>query len=313
MTSTTSTSSAVQTIKTATARHRNFLVGQKDSHSSLMGASELERIFPDRNIDIFVGTYNLGEMKTIPKKLEDLVLPEDVEFVPSIIVINTQENGLDRTQWEITLQETIGTNHVLYHSAQHGLLHVGVFMKRELIWYCSVPEDDTVTVRAVKQIKTKGCIAISFTLFGTSMLFVGCHFNAHEGNAKGRIDNFNSINTGLRLPRAVVDNPLQKPDAEVSKRFDCIFWAGDMNFRITKDRDIMLRLIESKRQMEHPGYEELLESDELTQFINEGKIFQNYQEGRISFAPTYKFDIGMPSCKLKYNNILNQVIDQCCS
>ena len=43
-------------------------------------------------------------------------------------------------------------------------------------WLCvTVPEDDVVSLRAVSVVKTKGAIGISFSMFGTSFLFINCH------------------------------------------------------------------------------------------------------------------------------------------
>ena len=43
-------------------------------------------------------------------------------------------------------------------------------------WFCvTVPEDDVVSLRAVSVVKTKGAIGISFSMFGTSFLFINCH------------------------------------------------------------------------------------------------------------------------------------------
>lgn len=288
----TTASSGLHTVRISTARHKNFLVGQQSSHSSVMGASELDRTFPDRNINIFVGTWNTADLKNLDEGIEDFMLPKSIEYVPDLIVITTQENSFDRKQWELTLQETVGPNHVIYHSAQHGTLHMAVIMKRELIWFCSVAEEDTVTVRAFKQIKTKGAVAVSFTMFGTSMLFIGSHFKAHDGNIKARIQDYHTINNTLKLPRAVVENPLQTPEPKASLRFDSVFWAGDLNFRVTKNQEMVLQMIEAAKKHEHPHFEQLLEHEELTQAMNRGEVFEEFQEGQIRFPPSYKFDIG---------------------
>ena len=44
---------------------------------------------------------------------------------------------LSRKEWEIRLQETLGPTHVLMHSGAFGLLHMAVFIRRELVWFCS--------------------------------------------------------------------------------------------------------------------------------------------------------------------------------
>lgn len=289
---TTASSPGIQSLRISTARHKNFLVGQKQSHSSVMGATELDRTFPDRNINIFVGTWNIYELKKLDDSIEDFILPKSLEFVPDMFVITTQENELDRREWELTLQETVGPSHVVYHSVQHGTLHIAVLMKRELIWYCSVPESDTVTVRVFKQIRTKGAVALSFTMFGTSFVFIGSHFKSDEGNGKARVSDYNTINKTLKLPRAVVDNPLQQTPPLASLRFDCVFWAGDLNFRINKDRESVIKMIKSVQLKDHPNYEPLLEHEELTRGMANGEIFEDFQEGQINFPPTYKFDPG---------------------
>lgn len=288
----TSSASGLHTVRISAARHKNFLVGQQNTHSSVMGAAELDRTFPDRNVSVFVGTWNMMELEKLQEGIEDFLLPTCMEFVPDVLVVTSQENELDRKEWEIRIQETVGPAHVIYHSAQHGTLHMAVCMKRELIWFCSMAEDDNVTVRIFKQFRTKGAVAISFTMFGTSMLFIGSHFKADEGNEKARILDYVTINKSLKLPRAVVHNPLQDPHPQVCQRFDCVFWAGDLNFRITKDREAVLKMIEAVRHHEHPHFEHLLENEELTQAMARGDIFEDFQEGQIRFPPTYKFDPG---------------------
>ena len=45
--------------------------------------------------------------------------------------------AIGRHAWEVKLQETLGTNHVLAHSVTHGVLHMAVFIRRDLIWFCT--------------------------------------------------------------------------------------------------------------------------------------------------------------------------------
>ena len=42
-----------------------------------------------------------------------------------------------RKEWEIRLQETLGPSHVLYHSVSYGALHLAIFIRRDLVWFCS--------------------------------------------------------------------------------------------------------------------------------------------------------------------------------
>lgn len=42
-----------------------------------------------------------------------------------------------RREWEIRLQETLGPHYVMLFSAAHGVLYMSVFIRRDLIWFCS--------------------------------------------------------------------------------------------------------------------------------------------------------------------------------
>lgn len=57
--------------------------------------------------------------------------------LPDIYVIGTQESYSETSEWEILIQETIGPTHVLFHSETLGTIFLAVFIRRELIWYCS--------------------------------------------------------------------------------------------------------------------------------------------------------------------------------
>jgi len=143
-----------------------------------------------------------------PPDLNPLVLPESVVYMPDIFVFGIQEapQGDFFKEWEYDLQKTIGPTHVLLHSVPHGALHMSIFVRRYLIWYISLPEDETHNIRsrcAVPMLKTKGCIAIMFRIFGTSFLFINSHFPAHETQVKRRIDAFENIITSINLPKDV--------------------------------------------------------------------------------------------------------------
>lgn len=69
--------------------------------------------------------------------MEGLLLPESMTALPDIVAVGTQESHPERFNWEVTLQETLGPSHVLFHSAALGTLHLAIFLRRDLIWFCS--------------------------------------------------------------------------------------------------------------------------------------------------------------------------------
>jgi len=44
---------------------------------------------------------------------------------------------LSRHEWELLLQQTLGPAFVLVHSASLGMIYLVLFLRRDLIWYCS--------------------------------------------------------------------------------------------------------------------------------------------------------------------------------
>jgi len=72
-----------------------------------------------------------------PPQLNDFMLPDDLEHVPDVIAVGTQESFSERFEWEVHIQETVGPSHLLLHSATLGTIHLAIFIRRDLLWYCS--------------------------------------------------------------------------------------------------------------------------------------------------------------------------------
>ncbi|XP_064616214.1 LOW QUALITY PROTEIN: phosphatidylinositol polyphosphate 5-phosphatase type IV-like [Liolophura sinensis] len=283
--------SALPLITTKEAKTRSYLLGSINNNSALLGAEELDRYFPDRKLHIFVGSWNMAEMKDCSLPIDDFLLPDSSDFVQDIYVIGTQENSANKKEWEIRMQETLGPSHVLFHSATHGALHLAVFIRRDLIWFCS-GHSDVVSTRAVTMVKTKGAVAISFTFFGTSLLFINSHFTCDDSRMKDRIVDYKKIIRELKLSKkSASSSPNSASQVDITKKFDAVFWCGDLNFRISRKRDHVEDILEFGTSQVYPNYEKLIASDQLTNCINDGQIFLGFQEGRIGFQPTYKFDI----------------------
>lgn len=225
-------------IPTEKARQRNFLQG-RSATNSLLGAVELEKACPNRDVTIFIGSWNMNGQSP-PKQMSDFILPNAIEHLPDLVVIGTQESCSDKFEWEVTLQETLGPSHVLLHSTSLGTLHLAVFIRRDLIWYCSEPEDASLSVRPGSHFKTKGAVAISFCLFGTTMLFVTSHLTAHQQKVKERVQDIKRIIHALDLPRNL---NVRHRNKDVTQNFDSVYWCGDLNFRLSEPRANLLKWI----------------------------------------------------------------------
>ncbi|XP_053954781.1 inositol polyphosphate 5-phosphatase E [Anastrepha ludens] len=275
-------------IPTDKARERSFLEGHMGS-SCLLGPAELDRVLPNKEITIFVGTWNMNGQNP-PKQMNDFVLPLTIEHVPDVVAMGTQESSPDRFEWEVTIQETLGPSHVLFHSTNLGTLHLAIFMRRDLIWYCSAPEDASLSVRTGTAFRTKGAVAISFCIFGTSMLFVTSHLTAHQQKVKERVSDVKRIIHALDLPKNL---NLRHKNKDVTQNFDNVFWCGDLNFRLSEPREKLLEWIQNTKfplpsHLPH-GY---MHTDQLSSVLADGAAFRGFMEANITFPPTYKYDPG---------------------
>lgn len=282
----------VPPISVAEARSRNFLLGCATSWGSILGVGQLNANLADRKLKLLVTTWNMNCVpgsSTNVTCLQDILLPAEVHLVPEMYAIGIQEFQTNREEWEVTLQETVGFSHVLLHSVVVGTLYAAVFIRRELIWFCSEAEDASLITRPL--VKTKGGLGISLQLFGTTFLFVNSHFKAHDDQLKERIEDFEKCRLGIDLPKNLPAKEKPRPN-DVTKRFDCVFWFGDLNFRVGLKREQVLRVVNEQRRNGSREYGELLIHDQLRNTMSEGAIFHGFQEADIRFEPTYKFDTG---------------------
>ncbi|XP_005408547.1 PREDICTED: 72 kDa inositol polyphosphate 5-phosphatase [Chinchilla lanigera] len=277
-------------IRTKDVRSRSYLEGSLLASGALLGAEELAQYFPDRSMALFVATWNMQGQKELPPSLDELLLPAEADYTQDLYVIGVQEGCSDRREWETRLQETLGPRYVLLSSAAHGVLYLSLFIRRDLIWFCSEVECATVTTRIVSQIKTKGALGASFTFFGTSFLFITSHFTSGDGKVAERLLDYSRTVQTLALPRNVPDtNPYRSSAADVTTRFDEVFWFGDFNFRLGGGR---VAVEAALRQEREAAVRALLQQDQLTREMKSGSVFRGFQEPDIVFLPSYKFDLG---------------------
>ncbi|XP_061459685.1 phosphatidylinositol polyphosphate 5-phosphatase type IV [Rhineura floridana] len=285
-----STLSLLTPIRVRDVRNRSYLEGSLLASGALLGAEELNRYFPDRSIGIFIATWNMQGQKELPEVLDDFLLPPGPDFAQDMYVIGIQEGCPDRREWEIRLQETLGPHYVMLYAAAHGVLYTSVFLRRDLIWFCSEVEFATVTTRIVSQIKTKGALGVCFTFFGTSFLFITSHFTSGDGKVYERVLDYSKTIQGLALPKNIPDtNPYRSSPSDVTTRFDNVFWFGDFNFRLNEDWEVVEQILSQGLETD---MSELLQHDQLLKEMASGSIFKGFQEAPILFRPSYKFDVG---------------------
>lgn len=112
----------------------------------------------------------------------------------------------------------------------------------------------------------------------TSICFVTAHLAAGFANYEERNRDYKTISDGLRFQR----------DRSIHDHHTVI-WFGDFNYRIGLNDEQARRLIEIG------DLETLYENDQLKLQMGRGYAFPFYDEARITFNPTYKYDVGTDS------------------
>ncbi|CAL1297551.1 unnamed protein product [Larinioides sclopetarius] len=291
------------------ARSRSYVFGSKGPSGSLLGSDELSRFFPDNQLTVFVGTWNMNGHDP-PQSIDDFLLPLSINTLPDIYAIGVQESMQSRLEWEVLLQTTLGTSHVLFTSTSLGVLHLCIFLRRDLIWFCSEPEEASVATRPGTMVKTKGAVAVCFMCFGTSFLFVNSHLTAHEQKLKERLSDYEKIISSLDLPKSIPTKNHSR-DKDMTSRFDCVFWCGDLNFRVMHDRPSVLSFVEEKVRSARPSCSFLVKRDQLHKAMEEGRAFHGFKESVIHFIPSYKFDVGTStfnSSKLRVPSYTDRIL-----
>lgn len=108
--------------------------------------------------------------------------------------------------------------------------------------------------------------------------FVNAHLAANEGMAATRNRDFHTIATGLDFGDGY---GLYKPDSH-------LFFMGDLNYRATLNARSSEELLSDADGLNSSP----LDKDELSREIKDQKVFYGFDEGEITFKPTYKYLIG---------------------
>jgi synaptojanin len=121
----------------------------------------------------------------------------------------------------------------------------------------------------------KGAIAIRLEYGANSICFVTAHLAAGHSNIEQRNLDYHTIDHGLHFTRR-----------RTISDHDFVFWASDSNYRIALTNEEVRKLIAEK------NWSKLYENDQLNTGMIAGETFRYYNEGLITFPPTYKFDNG---------------------
>ncbi|KAI9726060.1 MAG: hypothetical protein M1828_002068 [Chrysothrix sp. TS-e1954] len=140
----------------------------------------------------------------------------------------------------------------------------------------------------------KGALIVRFKCNDSSLCFVNCHLAAGQTQTANRNQDVAAILEYSHLPSVpstgpVSDSYVRGGDGSMVLDHELCVLNGDLNYRIdTMTRDTIITTLKSN------SLSKLLERDQLllSQRRNPGFSLRDLDEGQISFAPTYKYDVG---------------------
>uniref|UniRef100_A0ACD5Z4L7 Uncharacterized protein n=1 Tax=Avena sativa TaxID=4498 RepID=A0ACD5Z4L7_AVESA len=176
-----------------------------------------------------------------------------------------------------------GMNYCLIASKQMVGIFLSVWVRRELVQNIGHLRVDSVGRGIMGRLGNKGCIAMSMTLHQTSVCFVCSHLASgqKEGDEVRRNADVAEILKSTQFPR-ICKVPGQRVPEKIIDH-DRIIWLGDLNYRVVLSYD------DTKALLEENDWDTLLENDQLMIERQAGRVFKGWKEGKIYFAPTYKY------------------------
>ncbi|XP_068641187.1 type I inositol polyphosphate 5-phosphatase 5-like [Aristolochia californica] len=180
-------------------------------------------------------------------------------------------------------------NYCLITSKQMVGIFLSVWARTELVPHIGHLRASCVGRGIMGCLGNKGCISVSMTLHKTSFCFVCSHLASgeKEGDELRRNSDVAEILKSTQFPRICKHSRRRIP--EKIHEHDRIIWLGDLNYRIA------LSYAETRVLLEDNDWDALLEKDQLIIERKAGRVFSSWHEGKIFFAPTYKYSYNSDS------------------
>ena len=158
---------------------------------------------------------------------------------------------------------------------------------------------DSVGVGVMGVMGNKGGASIRLQFYDSTLCFICTHLAAHRENVAGRNADFANVfnKTSFEIGDEAVKEVIKLGSlgqwatgtASVGiSDHDLVFWFGDLNYRVDESIPTERVLELSTSNM----LDELIEHDQLNIERAQGRVFQDFEEGPLTFLPTYKYQPG---------------------
>ncbi|KAK9265805.1 hypothetical protein L1049_003411 [Liquidambar formosana] len=178
------------------------------------------------------------------------------------------------------------TNHMKYSliaSKQMVGIFVTVWVRKELVQHVGHLRITCISRGIMGCLGNKGCISVSMSFHRTSFCFVCSHLASgeREGDELRRNSDVIEILRNTQFPK-ICKTPYHRMPEKILEH-DRVIWLGDLNYRIA------LSYSDTRKLLEENDWDALFDKDQLKIEREAGRVFKGWKEGKIYFAPTYKY------------------------
>ncbi|KAM6568017.1 hypothetical protein CsatB_016002 [Cannabis sativa] len=193
---------------------------------------------------------------------------------------------------EDVIKDEVGPKFRLAVSKQMVGIFLCVWVRSDLCSLISNLKVSCVGTGIMGYLGNKGSVSISMSLSGTSFCFVCTHLTSgeKEGDEVKRNSDVMEILKKTKFSSHSLSSSssssLEKSSPNTILEHDKIIWLGDLNYRLVGGSS---GNCETHELIEKHDWQTLLEKDQLRKEQREGRVFKDWEEGVIDFAPTYKY------------------------
>ena len=257
----------------------------------------------DNTLDVWCGTWNVGEAEPCERVgWLDPMVPRNVD----VVVLALQECKTKvRDIWKDSVakhlnRDILQPKYQLLSMKSMWAIHLIIFVKSELILEITEVQTSNVATGLLGKLGNKGAVGCGFVYRAVNRFaFVSSHLAARVTRIPERESNFMDIVSGLKLGG--------NESIDFLHNFDHVFWLGDLNYRVDMGEHGTLKEFEKCVALsKQKRIDQLIPYDQLAVLMHGNySVFTGFQEGKITFPPTYRMERGNANIS-NYNNKKNQ-------
>lgn len=180
--------------------------------------------------------------------------------------------------YQSRIEAALGDHYGLVGSHQLVGILLCIYAHKSILPTITNIEKSYVACGLLGMVGNKGAVGLRLNVMNTSFAFLSCHLAAGQTSIEKRNADLRDIEKRIFNEQGIWDSGLDGVDH--------VFLSGDLNYRLSLLRDEVDTAMKAKNTIS------LLQYDQLNLQRKQRKVHRGWQEDKIDFPPTYKFDIG---------------------